>query len=431
MDPAAVVAVERLDDVRETEAESGGRGVVLGPDDLAARNGQPGRIEEAVRQALVRRDVDGDAGRPRGHRRPDPLLVDALAELDERVAVEADVRDVAARRFVEDRLCARAECLALGEADEALELGHEVESEIRVVRGDEVVDEGDGDLAGLDPDGLLAELVDHVVVAVLAGAPGLAVADVGPGEVLELEGDVLGDVAGPRAFSQAGDEAAAPTEAAGVVLEARQEADEGVGEARDLVAWEILEDAEVDDHPDDRLAGPVVRAAEDSRFDDPEGRLRAAAVRGAVARAASLRGCDFGGGRRRVHARARARNCRLPGAWFRCRLRHEALLPRAYSFASPECTRPRSPAAPETFALLDDAVLCIKSRAGVAVPGPPGGILTHKSGILASSASRSREGSPAVRFRTQSPDSTPKQVPHDALQRIPGLRVRFPLRLED
>ena len=77
---------------------------VLGLDDGALRDGQAGRVEEAVRQALVARDVDGDAGRLRRHRRPDPLLVDALAELDERVAVEADVRDVAARGLVEDRL---------------------------------------------------------------------------------------------------------------------------------------------------------------------------------------------------------------------------------------------------------------------------------------------------------------------------------------
>ena len=143
---------------------------------------------------------------------------------------------------------------------------------------DEVVDEGDGDLAGLDPDVLLAVLVDDVVAAVLAGAPGLAVADVGAGEVLELEGDVLRDVAHPRAVAEPRDEAAAPAEAAGVVLEARQQADEGVGEARDLVRREVLEDAEVDDHPDDRLAGPVVRAAEDPGLDDLEGGLGARAA---------------------------------------------------------------------------------------------------------------------------------------------------------
>ena len=47
------------------------------------------------------------------------------------------------------------------------------------------------------PDLLLAELVDHVVAAELTGAAGLAVADVRAGEVLQLQRDVLGDVAGP------------------------------------------------------------------------------------------------------------------------------------------------------------------------------------------------------------------------------------------
>ena len=89
--------------------------------------------------------------------------------------------------------------------------------------------------AGLEADGLLAVLVDDVVLAVLAGRPGLAVADVGAGEVLELERDVLGDVADPGAVAQAGDEAAAPAERAGVVLEGRQQRDERVGEARDLL----------------------------------------------------------------------------------------------------------------------------------------------------------------------------------------------------
>ena len=105
-----------------------------------------------------------------------------------------------------------------------------------------------------------------------------------PGEVLELERDVLGDVAHPRAVTKPRDEPAAAAQAAGMVLEAGQQSDEGVGEARDLVRREVLEDPEVDDHPDDRLAGPVVRAAKDAGLDDLEGRLGSPAagpVRGA------------------------------------------------------------------------------------------------------------------------------------------------------
>ena len=114
---------------------------------------------------------------------------------------------------------------------EPLELGREVEEDLGVVRRDEVVDEGHGHPAGLEADGLLAVLVDAVVLAARAGGAGLAVADVGAGEVLELERDVLGDVAGPGALTQAGDEPAAPAKGAGVVLERRQERDERVGEA--------------------------------------------------------------------------------------------------------------------------------------------------------------------------------------------------------
>src|SRR4029079_13858472 len=88
VDAPAVVAVEGLDDAWEADPERGLDGRLLGVDDHALRDGQPGRVEEPVGQALVARDVDGDPRRFRGHRRPDPLLVDALAELDQRVAVE-------------------------------------------------------------------------------------------------------------------------------------------------------------------------------------------------------------------------------------------------------------------------------------------------------------------------------------------------------
>jgi hypothetical protein len=332
VDAAAVVAVERLDDARKTDTGRGGGRLVFRPHDGAARDRQSGRIEQSVRQALVRCDVDPDRRCLRRHRRPDALLVDALAELHEGVAIEPDVGDVAARRLIEDRLGAWAECLALGEQDEPLELAHEVDRDRWVVRGDEVIDEGNGDLAGLDPDVLLAVLVNDVVAAVLAGAARLAVADVRAGEVLELERDVLGDVAHPRAVAEPRDEPAAPAEAAGVVLEARQQADKSVCEARDLVRREVLKDAEIDDHPDDRLAGPVVRAAEDPRLDDLEGGLGAAA-------AGPVRGAAL---RRRARRRIRAGRCRrrLPGPRFRCRLRHSALLPRAHSYVRPECTRP-------------------------------------------------------------------------------------------
>ena len=59
-----------------------------------------------------------------------------------------------------------------------------------------------------------------------APAPGSCRGGRRAGEVLELERDVLGDVAGPGAVLEPGDEPAAPAEGAGVVLEAGQGLDE-------------------------------------------------------------------------------------------------------------------------------------------------------------------------------------------------------------
>ena len=133
-----------------------------------------------------------------------------------------------------------------------------------------MVDEGDGDLAGLDADLLLAVLIDHVVLAVRPCPARLAVANVRAREVLQLEGDVLGDVPRPRSLAKTGDEPAAAAERAGVLFEGWQQLDESVAEAGDQVRRVVLERPEVDEHPDDGLAGPVVGAAEDAGLDDPQ-----------------------------------------------------------------------------------------------------------------------------------------------------------------
>ncbi len=189
-------------------------------------------------------------------------------------------------------------------------LRREVEEDLGVVRRDQVVDQADGHPPGLQPDRLLLVLEDAVVLAVHAGRAGLAVADVGAGEVLELEGDVFGDVSGPGALHEPGDEAAAAAERAGVILEGRQEGDQRVAEAGDAVGRELLEVAEVDQHPDDRLAGPVVGAAQDARLEDAQGRER-------------RRGDGGGGGGRAGALRTRALRLRRGRLG---RLGHAALL---------------------------------------------------------------------------------------------------------
>ncbi len=148
--------------------------------------------------------------------------MDAVAELHERMTIQPDERDVATDRLVDECLGGWPECLSLGQPDEALHLGREVEEDGRVVGSHQVVDQRDRHPPGLEPDRLLAVLEDAVVLAVRAGGSGLAVADVRACEVLEFERDVLGDMAGPGAFLEAGDEAPTTTERAGVILQGRE-----------------------------------------------------------------------------------------------------------------------------------------------------------------------------------------------------------------
>ena len=115
-----------------------------------------------------------------------------------------------------------------------------------------VVDDPDRELARLDPDELLAEFVHNVVLPHSTSATGLAVPNVRAGEVLELEGDVLGHVTGPGPVTETGQEPAPPVQRAGVVLERRDPRHEAIHESRDRVARILLEGPKVHEHPDDR-----------------------------------------------------------------------------------------------------------------------------------------------------------------------------------
>ena len=96
--------------------------------------GRPGRAEQLVRHLLVARDVHGERARLGGHRGADPLLVLPLSELHERLLVQADERDVAARGLVEDGLGRRAELPPLGQQDQPLELRGEIELRLGFTR---------------------------------------------------------------------------------------------------------------------------------------------------------------------------------------------------------------------------------------------------------------------------------------------------------
>src|SRR6266511_1167712 len=245
---AAVVAVQRLDHHR-----------------------QAGLGQQPVGLHLVAGQVDRQQAGPGGHGGADALLVDPLAELDQRELVQPQPGDVAGGRLVDDRLGGGPERGPLGLQDEALQLGIEAEAGLRL---DEVVDQPHGQAAGSDPDTLVTVPVDHVVPAALAGAAGLAAALLATGLPLKLEGDVLGDVAQPDTLPEPLDEAAAATHPAGVFDQARQQPQQLVGEAGQGVGGEVLQRAEVHQQVDGPVEGPVVGAAVHAGLEDAQVRRR-------------------------------------------------------------------------------------------------------------------------------------------------------------
>ena len=235
--------------------------------DLAPRHRKTRRREQLVREFLVLRDVDRERRRHRGHRRAYPLLVLALTELHERLLVQSDERDVTARRLVEDRLRRGTERAPLGEPDQSVELAQEVET--RIGR-DEVIDQTDGDAPGCEPDLLLPIPVDDVVAPRSARASGLPPVDLRARLALQLDRDVLRDVAGPRALDQPFAEPSGVSSRARMLSDAGKRVEQGLCEALDRVGRPELERAEVDEQLDRRLVGVVVGPAEDALVDDRE-----------------------------------------------------------------------------------------------------------------------------------------------------------------
>ena len=257
--PAAVVAVQRLEHHRIADPVGQPDRVVDRTHRLRARHRQSGRRQQVERQLLVAGDVDRDRGGLRRHRRPDPLLMHSLAELDQGGRVQPEVGDVPAHRLLDDGLGGRAERGPLAPHDEPFELGLEVEVRIRP---NQVVDQLDRELAGRQTDRLVVVGVDHVVAAALAlHLAGLAAPHVVADRLLQLQSDMLGDMAQPGALVQPLDEPAPPPAAAAVVGQPGQPLDQGVGESWQLVGREVLQHSEVHDELNGGLVMPDVRAA--------------------------------------------------------------------------------------------------------------------------------------------------------------------------
>ncbi len=127
-----------------------------------------------------------------------------------------------------------------------------------------MVEETHAEFAGGEPDILLLVAVDDAVDAALAGAAGLAARDLGAGEILKFEGDVLKDVTHPGPLPHPLKETAGAAEGAAVVVERREKLGQVLVKTGDLVGWAVFEFANVDNHQDHGHPRPDVGAAVDS-----------------------------------------------------------------------------------------------------------------------------------------------------------------------
>ena len=131
---AAVVAVERLEDHRVTDAPRHLGGFGGGADDVGARHGDTDLVQQAIGQLLVAGDVDRDVRRRAGDGGPDALLA-RRGRAGRRSAVgPGAARDTTPLRLGRWRRW-RAEGESLRQPDDLLfQLANEVEVRLGVLR---------------------------------------------------------------------------------------------------------------------------------------------------------------------------------------------------------------------------------------------------------------------------------------------------------
>jgi hypothetical protein len=276
--PAAVIAVVGLGDHGVADASCGAHRLRFVLHRLLARHRQAERRQDLVGLLLVARELHRDMRGASADRRLDALLVLAVPQLHQRLVVQAQPGDLARLRRAYERGSGRTERTPLRETDEfvarlgpAPALGHAAARTdfLRQQRAEEA----QAQLARRDALVALRELVHHGVdPRALVDAACLAEGHVFAGDVLQLDRDVLKDVAEPRplAFAHASEKAARLAIGAAVLGEAGQCG----GEPVDVTGTEPaggpgLQFAQVELETDDReprvVRGPDVdRTVEDA-----------------------------------------------------------------------------------------------------------------------------------------------------------------------
>ena len=157
--PPAVIAVERLDDHRITNAFGRPDRLVHAVDQLLPRHRQTEIGKDRVAKVLVRGNFDSDMRGPRRQRRLDPLLILALADLDQAGVVQPVDRNVAGLRRAHQFHGRGSERTPFAVAKKILDAFAKVRN--LVVGAGDGREHVAGNLAGLDTDVLIVIAVKH------------------------------------------------------------------------------------------------------------------------------------------------------------------------------------------------------------------------------------------------------------------------------
>src|SRR5574343_1607346 len=253
---ASVVAVSRLDDDRVADV-FGGFHCIVGILDFAAfRHRHANRGNQLLGQVLVTRDGFGNGAGLVAFGRPDATHGGAVPKLDKVAVVEqADVRNLARFGGIDDGGGRWPEVLAVHLAAQRLDGLGNVE---RVV-----VDGGQYHLAAdfqRQAGAFLVEVADHQFIdAARRGFAGSAETIRQAGHGHQFKDDMLQDMAGPRAFLEAAQEAAAFVVVAAMLDQAGQPGFEALVEAGNLVRRVVFQLADIDPGLDTRRVGPEAR----------------------------------------------------------------------------------------------------------------------------------------------------------------------------
>ena len=258
---AAVVAVGGLDDHRQADVFRGFPGLLRAADDYAFRHGHAAGGEQAFRQVLVMGNAFGDGAGEVGLGGPDAALAGAVTQLDQVAVVQANVRNAAVGGGRHDGRGAGAEVAVIDPGADFLHRNLYVgRAEGFVVDGghQQPVAFGERRAGHL----FVARPEHHAVDAAFRGAARLAKAGRHVGQVQQLDHHMLQHMAGPGAFAQALDEAAALADAAVVLQQGGQQGDQPVIEAGQQVGRAVFQAAQIQPDFQNGPVSPDVGAAQ-------------------------------------------------------------------------------------------------------------------------------------------------------------------------